>query len=187
MTQRLLQHPDRHDVAARPPTARVQLKPPTPATGCVDGAWWPRSLDLRAETPELLGAVSSRLGPIARVLYHLDGWGTAPKRITDRGRLVKLDGYRYQPVHTVCVLGINRSRLVLLVVPPDTDPGSAHAAMTTAATADNTSTSDDLLPTDAMDRLTEAPAAQSIWDDDGGAFDLYPTFVPDTTQRSSAS
>ena len=60
MTQRLLQHPDRHDVAARPPSARVQLKPPTPATGRVDGAWWPRSLDLRAETPELLGATPGR-------------------------------------------------------------------------------------------------------------------------------
>ena len=150
MTQRLLQHPDRHDVAARPPTARVQLKPPTPATGALDeGVVAKKPRPARRDSGAARGGLS-RLRPIARVLYHLEGWGRAPKRMHGQGASRQLKHCRYQPVHTVYILGINRSGLRPARRAAGHDPGSAHAAMTTAATADNTSTSDDLLPTDAM-------------------------------------
>jgi hypothetical protein len=44
-------------MATEPPrlTLRLKLKPKAPTTGYVDGAWWPRSRDLSAELPALLG------------------------------------------------------------------------------------------------------------------------------------
>ena len=61
------------------------------------------------------------------------------------GRAVRLDGYRLQPPNTIEVLGLNRNRIVLLVVPPHTDPDRAHATLMAAAAPDNDSTVDGLL------------------------------------------
>ncbi len=50
-----------------------------------------------------------------------------------------------QPVNTLEVLGVDREKIVLLVVPPDTEPDSAHEALMAAAGAGNAATVDDLL------------------------------------------
>ena len=137
------------DVARRhtPPahTPRLRLKPKAPVSGYVDGAWWPHSDDLAAELPDLLAVLSVRLGPITRLIYSLNEWAKAPKKMsTDAGR-VRLDGYRLQPANTVEVLGLNGNRIILLVVPPHTDPDRAHATMMAAAAPDDDSTVDGLL------------------------------------------
>jgi len=128
---------DRTDTGQRsaPPdhTPRLRLKPKAPRSGHVDGAWWPRSDDLAAELPDLLAVLSVRLGRIARVLYNLNGWAKSSPKLATGGRLVRLDGYRRQPANTIEVLGLTGSRIVLLVVPPYTDPDLAHEAMMTAA------------------------------------------------------
>lgn len=124
---------------------RLRLKPKAPVCGSVDGAWWPHSGDLETALPDLLAVLSVRLGPIDRVLYNVGEWAQAPGRLAAGGRAVHLDGYRNQPANSLEVLGLNRSRLVLLVVPPRTDPETAHTAMMTAAERDNTSTVADLL------------------------------------------
>ena len=108
-------------------TPRLRLKPKAPQTGYVDGAWWPRSDDLTTELPDLLAVLSVRLGPIDRVLYKLSDWAKAPAKLATGGRAVRLDGFRLQPPNTVEVLGLNRNRIALLVVPPHTDPDHAHA------------------------------------------------------------
>ena len=126
-------------------TPRLRLKPKAPRSGYVDGAWWPHSDDLTAELPDLLAVLSVRLGPIARVIYSLNEWAKAPKKLATDGRTVRLDGYRLQPVNTVEVLGLNRDKIVLLVVSPDADPEQAHAIMMTAAGPNNASTVEDLL------------------------------------------
>jgi Family of unknown function (DUF5994) len=117
---------DRTDVGRQqtPPehTPRLQLKPKAPPTGYVDGAWWPRSDDLTTELPDLLAMLAVRLGPIDRVLYKLSDWSKAPTKLATGGRAVRLDGYRLQPPNTVEVLGLNRNRIVLLVVPPTPTP-----------------------------------------------------------------
>ena len=140
---------DRTDVGRHPTppehTPRLRLKPKAPETGYVDGAWWPRSDDLTTELPDLLAVLSVRLGPISRVLYKLTDWAKAPAKLATGGRAVRLDGYRLQPPNTVEVLGLNRSRNVLLVVPPHTDPDIAHEWMMTAAAPKNASTVADLL------------------------------------------
>lgn len=131
--------------AATPAPARLSLKTPEPSTGSVDGAWWPRSSNLVAEVPSLLEALASRLGTVSRVVYHLAYWEPAPSRLEVGGCAVRLDGYRFQPIHTVYIIGTNRDRLVLLVVPPATNSAYADETMATAATANNASTADQLL------------------------------------------
>ena len=144
-------------------TPRLRLKPKAAATGHVDGAWWPRSDDLSTELPDLLAVLSVRLGAIDRVLYNLAEWATVPRRLTTGGRAVRLDGYRLQPANTLQVLGVGREKILLLVVPPHTEPEIAHEAMMTAAAPDNASAVGDLL---------------AIGTHDGAASDAYhrPTF-----------
>lgn len=126
-------------------TPRLRLKPKATPTGYVDGAWWPWSDNLTAELPDLLAVLSVRLGPIQRVLFNLGEWAEVPKKFATGGRTVKLDGYRRQPLNTVEVVGLNRDRIALLVVPPNTEPQKAHAAMMSAAHRDDKSTVGQLL------------------------------------------
>lgn len=135
-------------------TPRLRLKPKAPPTGCVDGAWWPHSDDLSTELPDLLAVLSVRLGAIDRVTYNLYEWATAPARLpTDEGA-VRLNGYRLQPANTLEVLGVNRNKIVLLVVPAHSDPDRAHDIMMAAAAPDDASTVDGLLMTGAQDATT---------------------------------
>lgn len=133
-----------------PRIPRLRLKPePQNSTsvpiGSVDGAWWPHSTDLEAELPELLTAVITRLGPIDRVAYDLNGWDSRPTRLPFAGRSVRLDGYRFQPHGTVYVTGVDGREVVILVVPPHCDPDAAHRALTVAAQAGNESPVTELL------------------------------------------
>jgi hypothetical protein len=133
-------------------TPRLRLKPKAPHSGHVDGAWWPRSDDLAAELPDLLAVLSVRLGRIDRVLYNLNEWAKPSAKLVTGGRRVRLDGYRRQPLNTLEVLGLNRNKIALLVVPPDTDPNEAHATLMAAAAPSNDSTVDSLLMNSARDR-----------------------------------
>lgn len=131
-------------------TPRLRLKPKAPTSGYVDGAWWPHSDDLAAELPDLLAVLSVRLGPIDRVIYNLAEWATAPKKPVIDGRIVRLAGYLRQPPNTLQVIGVNRDKIVLLVVPAHTDPDRAHDAMMAAAAPNDASTIDQLLATSAV-------------------------------------
>lgn len=132
-------------------TPRLRLKPKAPHSGYVDGAWWPHSDDLVTELPDLLAVLSVRLGPVARVIYNLTEWTTAPAKLALGSQTVRLDGYRRQPVHTVELLGLNRKRVVLLVISPLADPHQAHAVMMTAAGPNNSLTVDSLLMVSAAE------------------------------------
>jgi hypothetical protein len=140
---------DRTDAGQRnsPPehTPRLRLKPKAPHSGYVDGAWWPRSDDLAAELPDLLAVLSVRLGRIDRVMYNLNEWAKAPRKLATGGRRVRLDGYQLQPTNTVEFLGLNRNRIALMVVPPNADPDQAHATLMAAAAPGNDSTVDSLM------------------------------------------
>src|ERR1700761_457209 len=98
-------------------TPRLRLKPKGSTAGNVDGAWWPHSDDLPVELPDLLAVLSIRLGRIDRVTYNLADWASAPDKFTTGEDMVGLRGYYQQPGNTVQVVGHNRTKLVLLVVP----------------------------------------------------------------------
>lgn len=121
-------------------TPRLRLKPKAPPSGYVDGAWWPHSDDLAVELPDLLAVLSVRLGPIDRVMYNLTEWANTPAKLPIGGRVIRLCGYYRQPLNTVELLGLNRSKIVLLVVPARTDPDRAHDIMMTAAAPSNAAT-----------------------------------------------
>ena len=154
---------------------RLRLKPerqeanPRPR-GHVDGGWWPRTADLSAELPGPLTVLSARLGPIERVVYDVSGWVPQPSRLPFHGRSIRLDGYPFHRTGTRYVIGLNGSRVVLLVVLPDTDPDHAQVVLTTAAQPSNESTVADLLaiaqPTGTVDRSLQE--AQQRWVTDGG-------------------
>lgn len=133
-------------------TPRLRLKPKAPQSGYVDGAWWPHSDDLTTELPDLRSVLSIRLGPVGRVIYNLNEWAKTPAKFATGGRMVRLDGFRLQPVNTVEVLGLNRKSIVLLVVSPHAEPDQAHAIMMTAAGPDNASTVEGLLMISAAER-----------------------------------
>ena len=128
-------------------TPRLRLKPKAPVSGLVDGAWWPHSNDLSDELPDLLAVLSVRLGGIERVMFNLAEWAKMPRRLSTGGRSVRLDGYQRQPTNTLEVQGIDRRKILLLVIPPDTEPDMAHTAMMIAATPDNASTTGEMLGT----------------------------------------
>ncbi|WP_460394930.1 DUF5994 family protein [Actinophytocola sediminis] len=115
--------------AAAATELRLTLKPEAPATGFVDGVWWPRSRDLTTELPALLTELSARLGQIQAVSYNLDTWDPAPRRLLVNGQRVRLGGYMTQHPHGVDVVGLNGSRLVLLALSPETDPRTARQTM----------------------------------------------------------
>jgi hypothetical protein len=132
----------------------LRLKPKAPESGFVDGAWWPHTDDLATELPDLLAVLSVRLGPVDRFLYNISEWPKPPRKLATGGRSVRLDGYRLQPVHTVEVLGLNREKIVLLVVAPHADPEQAHTIMMTAAGPNDASNVASLLTISADEAKT---------------------------------
>ena len=130
-------------------TPRLRLKRKGATVGYVDGAWWPSSDDLSTELPDLLTVLSVRLGTVARVLYNLDEWANVPRRIVIDGSVVRLDGYRRHPAHTIGVLDSRGARIVLLVVPSRTEADLAHTIAMAAADSDDASTVKSLLTTGA--------------------------------------
>jgi Family of unknown function (DUF5994) len=133
---------------------RLRLRPKALTTGYVDGAWWPRSRDLAAELPALLAVLAVRLGEIPRVSYNLTEWETAPGQISADGVRVRLSGFWSRPPHTVDVIGSDRRRLTLLLVPPETGPSVAHHAMMCAAQRENNDTVEVLLRDGATGKST---------------------------------
>jgi len=147
---------------------RLRLKPRAPATGFVDGGWWPRSRDLPAELPALLAVLAVRLGPVESVSYNLDAWGPTPRKLTLDGRLVRLAGYRSQHPATIDVLSEGH-RVTLLVVPPEATPEAAHGSLMAAGRRANTDRIDALLLAGNADSADDADeVAQQRWDLDGG-------------------
>lgn len=147
-------------------TPRLRLKPKAPQSGYVDGAWWPHTDDLTAELPDLLAVLSVRLGRIDRVLYNLNEWAGAPRKVITGGCAVRLDGYRLQPSNAVEVLGLGGNRLILVVVPACADPSDAHATMMTAAQPNDTGTVEGLLAISPRDRekRTLAVTGRQRWE-----------------------
>ncbi|MGF6882857.1 hypothetical protein ABIA39_001799 [Nocardia sp. GAS34] len=168
-----LQHtPNTHVPPA--PNLRVRLRRESPAHSHVDGAWWPYRNDLAAELPELLEHLSPRLGPIERVLFHLDEWSKTPAKLSFGERRVRLDGYRHhKPAHTILVRGVDGRTIGLLVIPPTTGSDTATAIMAGVTHSDDTSTVEDLLIVNTRDRRarTDRETAEQRWDNEGGATD----------------
>lgn len=131
----------------------------------IDGAWWPRSSDLIRELPEVLHAVSGRIGRIRGVLLNQSEWLPTPVDWTPAGNhRVRIGWYGHQDAHMAVLIGDSAKRVDLLVIPPMTDPGSACAAMTIAAAMGNTLSGPEALLAAALSgqETTNEPGAVNV-------------------------
>ncbi|WP_157186687.1 DUF5994 family protein [Nocardia jiangxiensis] len=104
------------------PSRSLRLELDSAGVGDVDGAWWPHSRDLVAELTDLFSVLRPGLGPIRRVIYHLDEWSAAPRELDSPGRRVRLDGYRHRPARTLDVIGRDiGATLTLRIITPVAD------------------------------------------------------------------
>ncbi|MEK2479664.1 DUF5994 family protein [Streptomyces noursei] len=122
--------------SVKPGTALLRLETTQAREGILDGAWWPRSRDIGAELPALVSALAEHLGPITRVGLDASAWAELPTRLTIDNRVVHLDSF---PIgdDTVLITRGDNDHFALLVVPPDTAPDAARAAMARAVRTDN--------------------------------------------------
>lgn len=150
---------------------RLRLKPARRSCGSVQGAWWPRTSQLHTELPLLLAALWPRVGAVGKVIYDEISWAPASLRVEFRGRSLILEGSSTASTNILSVIGEGFGKLVLLVVPPSTNPTRAYTAVMTASNPDDVSTPDELLgigPREAQDRRL-ALLAQHRWESEGGA------------------
>jgi hypothetical protein len=125
---------------------------------------------LVTEMADLQTLLGSRADGVDRIMYNLDTWEPAPRHTMLGGRSVRLDGYRHLPAHTLCVLGLDRTRLVLLVIPAATATGTARALLSDASRPGNELTAGELVAADTRHRLDhdQNEGALYRWDDEGG-------------------
>ncbi|MEU3849365.1 DUF5994 family protein [Streptomyces sp. NPDC029554] len=128
----------------RPGSALLRLETTESREGILDGAWWPRSRDIGAELPALVGALTAHLGPVARVGLDAGAWEGLPTRIVVDDRVVHIDSFAVGD-DTVLITRADEDILSLLVVPPDATPEAAHAAMAQAVRTDNLTGAEQIL------------------------------------------
>jgi len=136
-----------HGEPVRQQLPRLRLKPKGQKNGFVDGAWWPRSDDLVSEIPGVLAVLADRNGPINRVIFNSGEWSSALRKVVLNGRVVRFDGYKRQPAHTIELQSVGRRRTVLLVVPSSHESAGAQATLLAAAVPGNDSDIAELLAT----------------------------------------
>jgi hypothetical protein len=102
---------------------RVSLRADAGSGGSAfDGAWFPRSRDLRAELPELVAELDRRGVRIERFTYPLQAWEPVPRKVVVSGRVLRTGGFRSMDPLVVCLTwDAGTRRADLLVVPPETD------------------------------------------------------------------
>ncbi|WP_431193189.1 DUF5994 family protein [Streptomyces tendae] len=101
-----------------PSLPRLVLAPAGSAPALLDGAWWPRSRDLRAELPALAAVLDPLRGRIIRITVNPDRWPVVPRKVPVAGHVVKVDRFRAeQDPHELLLLSYHLGRWNLLVVP----------------------------------------------------------------------
>lgn len=123
---------------------RLRLSP-TPGEDRLDGAWWPYSRDLEAEMSELVQHFPPTRGRISRALYSRPDWDTAPRKLAAGARLIKVGSFPSDDTHVLILQLDDRSRMTLLVVPPDFTAGQGAEALLAGSTPGNRHPAGELL------------------------------------------
>lgn len=118
------------------PATRISFRQPVTATGFIDAAWWPRTLDLTAELPPLMDVLWTAGREINRVTYNITVWDPAPRQMRIENRKVRLGGFATSDPLTVRLSDAwGRERIDILVIAPDTDSAVAERVLRIAAGA----------------------------------------------------
>lgn len=144
-----------------PHTLRLRLSASRRTAG-LDGAWWPRSRDLRREVAHLVDDFPAELGRVDRVLYSGPDWDDRPRSVAVRRGRVKTGSFPGDDTHLVVLTMSTRDRLQLLVVPPGHQRG--QQTMTRAVDPASRATARQLLDSDGAD---EDSSSRDHWTDDG--------------------
>lgn len=152
-----------------PSIPRLRMEPTGSRRTLLDGAWWPRSTDPVAELPGLVLAIDKLRGPVTRLVLADDGWDEHPERLGVAGRVLRLGYFTSQPTVLLTALCDNGDRVDLLIVPPNTEGGTADAAMVLAATTSNLVQAEHLLLAAGTARTRDADVgSEDVWETDGG-------------------
>lgn len=117
-------------VSSYPPSVtRLALCERDHTRAAVDGAWWPKSLDLSSELPDLVAVFGSWIGEVHRVVYDPSVWLPAPARVIRRNEMVSLDPYRLVFSDTIYLMGTHSRDAVLFVLPPSSSGEEARRVL----------------------------------------------------------
>lgn len=136
--------PLRVDALGAPLLPRLLLEATLSRTGMFDGAWWPRSRQVRVELPDLVTALTAHLGSVLRVGLDSVAWDEVPRTVTVDGRAIRISWFPGCD-WTISLTRGFQDHFLLLVVPPDTDADTASSAMARASIRGNHRTSAQLL------------------------------------------
>ena len=114
---------------------RLALCERSPHHGGVDGAWWPRALDLRTELPDLICVLGLWIGPVRRVFYDPTAWSNAPARVLRSGALISVDPYAFVARDTIYLMGTHSRDAVLFVVAPGSVVAHARCVLRAVSAA----------------------------------------------------
>jgi Family of unknown function (DUF5994) len=167
-----------------PSTPRLRTLPSGSNRTLLDGGWWPRSTDPVAELPGLVLAIDKLHGPITRLALASDGWSSHPRRLGVADRVLRLGYFTSQPPGLLTALCENGDRVDLLVIPPQTAPDIADAAMVLAATTSNLIHAEHiLLAVNPANHRGVDSEGQDVWEAEGGR--LGPPHRPPGTEFAS--
>lgn len=107
-----------HVLSSPPHPTRLTLCERDLTNAAVDGVWWPKSLDLALELPDLVTVFNLRVGRVRRVVYDPTAWLPAPSRVIRRNEMVSLDPYRLVFSDTIYLKGTRSRDAVLFVLAP---------------------------------------------------------------------
>ncbi|HET7667541.1 MAG TPA: DUF5994 family protein [Mycobacterium sp.] len=123
---------------AKPPDHDVRLvwAPSHNHRSSLAGVWWPRTRDAATELHALLPAVTDRVGgPVTRVSLNIGAWkGDQPRRLHVGETLVKLGWFNTMNPATLSVGRHGQDRLIVAVIPVDTDASAAGELLHRLAT-----------------------------------------------------
>ncbi|MEV1244383.1 DUF5994 family protein [Nonomuraea sp. NPDC050022] len=152
---------------------RLSLRPVPNRRAVVDGAWWPSSRDAAVELPGLIAAVDRLLDRVTlRIGLHGDAWQNIPRRISARGRQVRVGWFRYTDPRVITLSFAAGEPVVLLIIPSGTAAGAAGATLKLTA-QDIAGLSIEAILTLAHLPAGPAPRAtadgSARWEDEGGS------------------
>ncbi|MFD0339480.1 DUF5994 family protein [Streptomyces sp. NPDC127117] len=135
---------DTADQPVVPGSAVLRMETTSSRAGIFDGAWWPRSRDIRSQLPDLIEALTASLGPIARVGLDASAWNEVPAYLVVGERKVRIDWSAVDDSTMIITRG-HHDHFAFLVIPPQSSAAAAHAAMTMAVRDDNRASAEQIL------------------------------------------
>ncbi|NUK10338.1 hypothetical protein HRW18_20605 [Streptomyces lunaelactis] len=135
---------DTGDQPVVPGAAVLRMETTSSRVGLFDGAWWPRTRDLKTQLPGLITALTARLGPVARVGLDASAWDDAPGHLVIDDRMVRVDWSAVDD-DTMIISRGPRDHFSFLVIPPEAPASAARAAMTMAVQDGNCTSAEQIL------------------------------------------